>query len=98
MADEIVEPSDNIFEVLGFEKEEAENLRIRARLMQEITSFIKDKDMTIRGAAAFFGVSHPRISDLQKGRINKFKIDYLLELLSKAGKRMTIQIEDMDPV
>ena len=92
-----VGPNDNIFEVLGFEAEEAANLLIRSRIMSELQQFIKDSEMTLRGAADHFGVSHPRISDLMKGRIDKFKIDYLVNLLSKTGKRMTIHIEDLEP-
>ena len=97
MENATVGPNNNIFEVLGFGKEEAANLLIRSHLLSELQDFIKASGMTLRGAADHFGVSHPRISDLMKGRIDKFKIDYLVNLLSKTGKRMTIQIEDLDP-
>ena len=90
-----VNPDENIFEVLGFEAEEAANLLIRSQLMGELKQYIRDKEMSLREAADFFGTSHPRISDLMQGRINKFKIDYLIGLLSKTGKRVTLQIEDV---
>lgn len=93
-----VGPDENIFEVLGFEGEEAANLLIRSQLMGEIKQYIRDKEMSLRAAAEHFGTSHPRISDLMQGRIDKFKIDYLIGLLSKTGKRVKIQIEDLAEV
>ena len=89
----VVGPNDNIFEVLGRSPEEATNLLMRSQIMGELRQFIRDEEMSLRSAADFFGVSHPRISDLMKGRIDKFKIDYLLNLLVKTGKKATLHIE-----
>ena len=87
-----VKSTENIFEALGFEKEEADSLLIRSQLLGEIKQYIRDSEMSLRSAATFFGVSHPRISDIMQGRIDKFKIDYLVDLLGKTGKRVTINI------
>ncbi len=91
----IVGPDDNIFEVLGFDTEEAANLLIRSQLMGEIKQFIRDNKMSLREAAEYFGTSHPRINNLMQGRINQFKIDYLIVLLYKTGKSVKLQIEDL---
>jgi predicted XRE-type DNA-binding protein len=37
-----------------------------------------------------FGVSQPRVSDLVRGRVEKFSLDALVELLARAGIRLDI--------
>ncbi len=91
-----VDADDNIFEVLGFEADEAANLLIRSQLMGELKQYIRDQDLSLRKAAKFFDTSHARVSDLMQGRIDKFKIDYLVNLLAKIGKRVKIHIEDLE--
>ena len=76
----------NIFEVLGFDKGEAANLLIRSNLMGIIRQYVRDEGMSLRKATAFFGTSHSRISDLMQGRIEKFTIDYLINLLAQTEK------------
>lgn len=45
--------SDNLFEDLGFKREEATNLKIRADLMLVLQSFIQEKGWTKKEAAVF---------------------------------------------
>ncbi len=89
-----VGPDDNLFEVLGHSPEEAANLLVRSKLVGELRQFIREKDMSLRKAADFFGTTHSRINDLMQGRIDKFGIDYLINLLARTGKRVTIHVED----
>ena len=93
MDEHVVGPNDNVFESLGFDKEEAANLLIRSNLMIEITKFIQTNKLSLRKAGEFFGVNHSRINDILKGDIDKFTIDYLVNLISKTGGKVTVQIE-----
>jgi predicted XRE-type DNA-binding protein len=52
----------NVFADLGFVGEEAENLKIRSRLMMEIHRVIEARGLKQRDAARLFGVSQPRIT------------------------------------
>jgi predicted XRE-type DNA-binding protein len=83
--------SGNVFADLGFDKETAENLRIRADLMIELKNVIERKGLTQAQAAKLFGVSQPRISDLVRGKIGLFTIDMLVNMLARAGKKVVIQ-------
>ena len=83
--------SCNVFADLGFEKQTAENLRIRADLMIELRDLIRRKGLTQAQAAKLFGVSQPRISDLVRGKIAQFTIDMLVNMLARAGKRVVLQ-------
>lgn len=83
--------SGNVFEDVGFDREEAESLRIRADLMIELSEFIRRKHLTQAQAAKLFGVSQPRISDLVRGKIGLFTIDMLINMLSRAGRKVVVQ-------
>ena len=84
--------SQNVFRDLGFPSEEAENLRIRAALMVELTEHIRRSGLTQKEAASTLGVTQPRISDLMRGRINVFSIDTLIAMLFRAGVKTTIRV------
>ena len=90
---EIIESSGNVFKDLGFSQEESDKLMIKSRLMMEIESFIKSKGMTQAHAAELMGVTRPRISDVMRGKIDKFTIDALVDMLSKAGLQVAITVK-----
>ena len=75
----------NVFEDLGFSKEEAVALAMRVDLAVEIEKFIKRKKMTQMKAAEFFDVPQPKISKIMGGKLNGFSIDYLVKMTAKAG-------------
>ena len=87
-----VRTSQNVFRDLGFRPEGAENLRIRAALMVELTEQIRRARLTQKEAATTLGVTQPRISDLMRGRIDVFSIDTLIAMLSRAGVKTTIRV------
>ena len=88
-----VGPNDNIFEALGFEKEEAANLKIRAKLMAELTRYIRDEGLSLRKAGEVFDIAHPRVNDLLQANIDKFTIDYLVNMMAKIGKVVSVNIK-----
>lgn len=90
----VIKADDNIFAEFGYSEHEAINLQIRSSLILELSEFIKDKGMTQRQAAAFFGIHPPRINDLMNRRIDKFTIDALVNLAARTGKRITIKLEE----
>ena len=77
--------TDNIFEDLGFDKQEAASLAVRATLMSQIIEYLRAHKLTQKEAASRFGVSQPRISDISTGKIERFTIDALVDMLSRIG-------------
>jgi predicted XRE-type DNA-binding protein len=88
----VVKGSNNVFEDLGFGKEEAANLKIRADLMIDLCKFIRSQQWTQAEAATFFGETQPRISNLMNGDIDRFGIDKLVQMLSQAGMDVRILV------
>ena len=48
--------------------------------------------LTQEEAARRFGVTQPRINDLLRGKIEKFSLDALVNMLAKAGLRVALQV------
>lgn len=90
MPKQIRRSSGNVFLDLGFESEEAENLRVRSELMMELARLIKRRRLTQNKAAKLFGVTQPRVSDLTRGKIHRFSVDSLIEMLGRAGMRVDV--------
>ena len=84
----------SIFDDLGFDEAESENLKIRASLMRAIERYIQDNKLTQQAAAKLMGVYQPRISDLLQGKIDKFTIDMLVNVLSKAHVSVSLIVDD----
>lgn len=91
MTTKIGRSSGNVFKDLGFPAEEAEHLRVRADLMIALSRVIQERGLTQVKAAQLFGVSQPRVSDLVRGKIHRFSIDTLVEMLGHAGVRVEIR-------
>ena len=77
--------SGNVLTDLGFSAEEAQNLKVRSDLMIELTKLIEASGLTQAAAAKLLGVTQPRISDLVRGKIDRFSVDSLIEMLGHAG-------------
>ena len=58
-----------------------------------VERFIKEKGLTQKEAAGLLDVSQPRISDLMRGKIDRFTIDVLVNMLSRLGVTMDITIK-----
>jgi len=91
MKKSIVTSSDNVFIDLGYSKDEAAIMQIRADLMADLRRFIKNKKLTQTEAAKIFGVSQSRVSDLITGKWEKFSLEMLIILVTKAGMNVKLK-------
>jgi predicted XRE-type DNA-binding protein len=76
----------NVFADIGFSPVEAANLLIRAQLMSELTDILKARYATQTEAAEVLDVTQTRVSDLYRGKIERFTVDMLVNLLSRVGQ------------
>lgn len=90
--------TDNIFNDLGFGEDEAENLKVRADLMIELTRLIEAQGLTQVAAAKLLGVTQPRVSDLMRGKIDRFSVDTLIEMLGHAGASVSVVVTQRSQV
>jgi predicted XRE-type DNA-binding protein len=91
MREPAIKSSGNVFVDLGYSPEEAAILQMRADLMANLRKFMKARKLTQLRAAEMLGVSQSRISDLARGKWEKFSLEMLIILATKAGMRVTLQ-------
>ena len=81
----------NVFEALEDNPAMAQNLKIRSELIIALRQYIEDAGLGQKEAAEVFGVHQPRISDLMRGKIDKFTIDRLVNMLARIGKTVKVK-------
>ena len=84
--------SGNVFIDLGFSPEEATILAMRSQLMGELRIKIRDEEWTQAEAAKILGISQSRVSDLIRGKWDKFSLDMLITLATRAGKKVELKM------
>ncbi|HLX80274.1 MAG TPA: helix-turn-helix transcriptional regulator [Burkholderiales bacterium] len=89
----ITRGSGNIFVDLGFDRLEAENLRLRSELMFRIEQFYRKSGMTQATAAKTLGLTQPRLNSLLKGRLSLFSLDALVNVAKRAGLSVRLVIK-----
>jgi predicted XRE-type DNA-binding protein len=72
--------------------DEAENMKLRAKLMRAIIRHIEKRGLSQAAAAKLMGVTQPRISDLVRGKIDLFSIDMLINMASAVGLHVDLKI------
>lgn len=98
MTTRIRRSSGDVFRDIGFGRVQAENLKIRADLMIRLTTLIETRGLTQAQAASLFGVTQPRISDLVRGKIDRFSIDTLVAMLGQTGARVELTVRRVPKV
>jgi predicted XRE-type DNA-binding protein len=82
----------NVFSDLGFSPREAANLQLRSMLMIQLRKRLTARGATQAQAARLLGVAQPRISDLYRGKIERFSVDTLIAMLDKTGADVRIRV------
>lgn len=91
MKESIVKSSGNIFIDLGYSPEEAAILQMRADLMAKLRKFIEAKKITQADAAKILCISQSRISDLVTGKWDRFSLEMLVTLATRAGMHVILK-------
>lgn len=65
---------------------------MRSQLMGELRIKIRDMEWTQAEAAQVLGISQSRVSDLIRGKWEKFSLDMLITLATRAGKKVELKL------
>jgi predicted XRE-type DNA-binding protein len=71
---------------------QAENMKLRSSLMMALSDHMIREGLSQSKAAKMFGVTQPRISDLQRGKIELFSLDTLVNMLAAANLHVEMRI------
>ena len=89
----ITRSSGNIFADIGFDKDEAENLKLRAELMMRIEDCCRKNGVPQAAMAKVLGLTAPRLNALLKGKIGLFSLDALVNIATRAGLSVRLIVE-----
>jgi predicted XRE-type DNA-binding protein len=92
MKSRIAKSSGNVFADLGFPPEEVAVLTLRAELMVVLRKLIATRGWTQAQAAEQLGVTQSRVSDLVRGKHEKFSLDMLVTLVTRAGRTVKMRL------
>ncbi len=92
MKNVITESTGNVFNGLGFDRGEAETLRVRVRLMAPLVRSIRERGITQVEAAEELGTTQARLSKLTNGKIQTFSTDALINMLDRAGLEVDVTV------
>jgi predicted XRE-type DNA-binding protein len=92
MKSKVTKSSGNVFADLGFSPEEVAVLTLRAELMVMLRKLIATREWTQAQAAEELGVTQSRVSDLVRGKYEKFSLDMLVTLAARAGRTVKLRL------
>lgn len=87
---QVTASSGNVFTDLGFPPGEAAVMALRADLMGRLRLLIEERGWSQEEAAAALSIGQSRVSDLVRGKWDKFSLDMLITLAARAGKRVEL--------
>lgn len=70
----------------------ASNLKLRLELMAKVSAYFKQSGLTQSKAAKKLRTTQPILNDLLKGKVEKFKIDRLVNMLTAIGYKVRLRI------
>ncbi|MDH5667257.1 MAG: helix-turn-helix domain-containing protein [Nitrospira sp.] len=91
MKERSTQSSGNVFIDLGFDPAEAAVLQMRSNLMSDLRLYIKKHKLTQAEAAKRLGIAQSRVSDLVRGKWDKFSLEMLIMLEARLGR--TVRVE-----
>jgi len=84
----------SVWDAIEDTREDAENMKLRSQLMMSLKGHISRTGMSQAQAAQLFGVTQPRVSDLVRGKIDRFSLDMLVNMATAAGLHIELRILD----
>ena len=93
MKERSIKSSGNVFIDLGFPPEEAAVLAMRAELMATLRTLIDKRGWTQQEASKRLGIAQSRVSDLVRGRWEKFSLDMLITLAARVGQKPSLVLK-----
>jgi predicted XRE-type DNA-binding protein len=92
MKKESTKSSGNVFIDLGFDPAEAAVLQMRASLMSDLRLYIENNKLTQAEAAKRLGIAQSRVSDLVRGKWEKFSLEMLITLEARLGRSVRVEL------
>lgn len=88
--------SQNLYELFSEDPVEFNIKALKAKLAIALVEMIRNQNWTQAVAAEQLQVTQPRMSNLVRGKLEKFSIDALLRMLVRAGYKLETDFDPTD--
>lgn len=85
--------TQNLYEMFSADPVEFNLQALKAKLAITLVELVRLRHWTQSAAAEQLCVSQPRMSDLIRGKLDKFSIDALLQMLVRVGYKLETDID-----
>ena len=82
----------SVWDALEDDPIRSENLKLRSALLQAICEHLAQKDATQVEISELINITQPRVSALQRGKINEFRLDALVDIAHRLGLHVSLEI------
>lgn len=82
----------SVWDAIETDPGQAENMKLRSRLMMALRDHIVQEKLSQAAAAELLGVTQPRVSDLVRGKVELFSLDTLVNMLAAAGLHVDLRV------
>ena len=82
----------SVFDALADTPEESLNMKLRANLIHEIRAKVEAEGWSQSETAKKLGITQPRVSDLMNGKLSKFSLDALVNMLGTLGSKIELKV------
>jgi predicted XRE-type DNA-binding protein len=89
-----VQTFDSVFDALADTPAEAANMKARSEMLSALKARVRSWDLSQEAAARRLGITRPRLNDLLQGKLAKFSLDALVNLVTASGLTVHIEIAD----
>lgn len=83
---------ETVWDALESTPAEAASLHLRSRLLIATAERVQHWKLTQTQAARRLGITQPRLNDLLRGKIANFSLDTLIDLATRAGLSVRMEI------
>ena len=83
---------DSVWDAIEDDRDVAEAMKARAEIMRALQKRVRGWRLSQATAAKRLAVTQPRLNDLLRGKIDKFSLDALFDLASRAGLKVSIKL------
>lgn len=87
-----VQSFDDVWDAIEDTPQAAASMRLRSKLLIVIEQEVQSWDFTQAKAAEKLSVTQPRLNDLLRGKVDKFSLDALVDLSSRAGLSVKLDV------
>ena len=87
----VEEGSGNVFADIGFPN--PEEALMKAEIARQLNLILDNRGMSQVEAGVVLGIPQPRVSDLSRGRLDKFSLEKLIDFAKRLGNDVEIRIK-----